>query len=145
MSWTRQGCPYVQKADRAEGVAWIFDIAEVLRWREALVANAASGEAPVNLIEAQARKMAAEAALAEIKLAKLRGEVVSVRDTEKTWSAFVGNFRAKVMTLPQRLAPVLAGQRDERVITKLLQDEFHQALDELSRTAIDADTLLDDA
>ena len=137
LSWTKQGMPYIRRADRDQGIPWVFDTAEVIRWRERQAARAASGETPLDFVKAQTRKMAAEAELAELKLAKERSDAVSIRDTEKVWSELVTNFRAKLLALPQRLAPILVDQHNERVIVNLLQEEIHQALDELSRTTID--------
>jgi terminase small subunit / prophage DNA-packing protein len=31
--WRRRGCPYVEKADRAKGVPWKFNSADVVNWR----------------------------------------------------------------------------------------------------------------
>jgi phage terminase Nu1 subunit (DNA packaging protein) len=133
LGWTKQGCPYVQKADRDEGVAWVFDISEVIRWREERAAREGFTGTPADYTEAQTRKMAAEAEMAEIKLAKERGDAVSITDTEKAWSNIIVNFRAKMLALPQRAAPLLVGQSKERVIANMLRDEIYSALDELSR------------
>jgi phage terminase Nu1 subunit (DNA packaging protein) len=140
-AWIRDGMPYLKRADRDEGIPWVFDIAEVVRWREE---RAAQGNGtPTDYLEAQTRKMAAEAELAEIKLAKERGDAVSIRDTEKAWSNIMVNFRAKMLTLPQRLAPILVGQSNERAIAGMLKEEIYQALDELSRMTVDVPDLLD--
>jgi len=33
-SWVEKGCPIVQRAAPDNGMEWIFDVAEVVRWRE---------------------------------------------------------------------------------------------------------------
>lgn len=41
MKWVSQGCPFVSKGDRDAGQAWVFDLAEVVKWRERVSAETA--------------------------------------------------------------------------------------------------------
>ena len=143
-AWVKRGCPYVRQADRAKGQQWAFDLAEVVEWREAqAVLNALGDSHSLDLDEARRRKLTAEAALAELELAKARGDAVSIGDIEKVWTELITNFRSKMLALPQRLAPILAGETQERQLVKLFQADIFEALDELSRYAIDVSDLSD--
>lgn len=144
-TWVKKGCPYVQRADREKRIQWLFDTADVLAWREQQAAiNAVGDSDTLEIQEARRRKMAAEAALAELNLAKLRGDAVSIDHIEKVWSDIVATFRAKMLVLPARIAPSIAGETNERMIIKSLQVYIHEALDELTQYAVDISEFSDD-
>lgn len=62
---------------------------------------------PTDLKDAQTRKMAAEARLAEIEVALAEGRVVTVEETAKRVQEDYAAVRAQLLTLPQRWAPQL--------------------------------------
>lgn len=62
---------------------------------------------PTDLKDAQTRKMAAEARLAEIEVALAEGRVVTVEETAKRVQDDYAAVRAQLLTLPQRWAPQL--------------------------------------
>src|ERR1041385_9237793 len=62
---------------RKEGGRRYFDSVQVAAWREAKVKARAAGE-ELDFEKAKARKMAADAELAEMEVARTRGEQVSV-------------------------------------------------------------------
>ena len=49
------------------------------------------------------RLLAAQAETAELKLAKLRGELVSVDEVEREWSDVLRQVRAELLALPSRI------------------------------------------
>ena len=77
-------------------------------------AKAKSGNV-VSLDEARRRKLIAEAELAELELQKERGEVVSIEETEKSWTEVLGAVRAKILALPTTMAAVSAVDLGGRV------------------------------
>lgn len=80
------------------------------RWRESeLVRQAKAEMAPGDIDESKARKIAAEAALAELELAKARGELLAVDDWTKATAAILDRVRARIVALPGRLAPLVTG------------------------------------
>jgi phage terminase Nu1 subunit (DNA packaging protein) len=95
-----------------------------------------SGEEP-SLTEAQARKYDLEAQRAAIKLARERGEVVSIADVEKALSQCFGNVRSRLLSIPGKLAPRIAGCRSKPQIKALIENEIHEALSELAVRAGD--------
>lgn len=75
------------------------------RWREQQMVDTARREASptVSLDEARTRKALAEAELAEIELAKARGEVVALADYEAALARILDRLAARLRALPVRL------------------------------------------
>ena len=143
--WIKRGCPYIQRADRNTRTPWMFDLSAVIAWKEQQAVLAAVGEsADAEIAGVRLRKMAAEAALAELTLSKQRGDAVSIGHIEQVWTDIVSTFRSKMLVLPQRIAPVIAGENSEKAIIKALQMHIFEALEELSRFAVDVTDFLDD-
>lgn len=71
------------------------------RWREEQIAAAAQ---PADLDSARARKANAEAEIAELELAKARGQMVTVADYERALGVMCDRFVARLRALPVRLA-----------------------------------------
>ena len=94
-------------------------------------AKAKSGNI-VSLDEARRRKLIAETGLEELELQKERGEVVSIAETEKSWSAMLSAVRAKLLAMPAAMAAVAAVETDQKLVKELLSKAVEQALTELS-------------
>lgn len=126
--WVRQGCPVLKRGGR--GVQWEFDVAAVTTWRiDKAVADATSG-APTDIEDAKRRKIAAEASLAELELAKAKGEVAPIRDFERTWSAMMAAIQQNVMNVPQRVVVQLLGETNETAFKQKLRAELTLALEQ---------------
>ena len=70
-AWVERGCPYI--AGGRKGRAWLFDTAAVGRWRQQQAREAVqTPTATVSLEEAQRRREAALAELAELELEERR-------------------------------------------------------------------------
>lgn len=106
-----------------EGRADLYRLTDVL---PALV----GGGRPTDLDDAKARKLAAEAELAELELAKARGEVVAIGDAAKLIAEEYTAVRSKLLALPTKLAPLLNTDNTEAT-RALLARGIHEALDEL--------------
>lgn len=96
-----------------------------------------NGEAG-DLASEKARLTRAQADKTEIEIAKLRGDLVSLADAECGWSALVGAFRAKMLTLPPRAATTVLN-KSEKDAERLLTDMVSEALAELSNWKPDDD------
>ncbi|HIC59456.1 MAG TPA: hypothetical protein EYO71_05220 [Rhodospirillales bacterium] len=83
----------------------------------------------VSLDEARRRKFIIEA---KLELQKERGEVVSIEETEKSWTEVLGAVRAKILALPTTMAAVSAVESDQKIVKELLTKAVEQALLELS-------------
>lgn len=82
--------------------------------------------------EARTRKVNAEAEIAELQLAKARGELALVEDVIAAWVDVLSATKAKVMSIPTKTATILATENDPKIIKTELEDHIREALAELS-------------
>lgn len=137
--WVRRGCPAVEKGGR--GRAWKFNTAEVVKWREQDVREAAKGVEVTTAEELRRRKLEAETGLVELEFAKARGAVILVEEFERALAKGFGEVRTRLRsTLPSRVAGRIAALKNETEIKAVLREEIDEALDVLA----DAD-LIDEA
>lgn len=94
--WKSQGCPHTPDNR--------YVVAAVYRWR---LEREASSE-KMDAAEAKRAREAAEAQLAELRLARERGEVVAVADVQAQAEAEAGRVRGVIQTIPTEWAPSLA-------------------------------------
>ena len=81
---------------------------------------------------ARTRKMLVDAAIAEMELAKARKEYVAAEDVEAVWSDVFANAKARLLSIPTTLAPMLRGQTDLGEIKDILEKAVHDCLEELA-------------
>ena len=81
---------------------------------------------------ARARKMTADAELAELELLKAKRELVSAEDVKAAWGDVLSAMKAKMMALPTICAPMCAVETEINVIQNILEGQVTEALDELS-------------
>jgi len=79
------------------------------------------------------RLAAAQAEKVEAENRVRRGELVEIEQTATVWDDVVIATRAKMLSLPSKLAPQLVRQSDPNVIARALSDEIDHALAELAR------------
>ena len=84
---------------------------------------------------AQIQERRAKASLAEIELAKQRGELVRADAVEQEWSRMVQTARDRLLLIPERLAPRLSLAKEEAECRSLLQREIEEALQALAAGA----------
>lgn len=82
--------------------------------------------------EARTRKVNAEAEIAELQLAKARGELALVEDVIAAWVDVLAATKAKLMAVPTKTATILATENDPKIIKTELEDQIREALAELS-------------
>jgi len=117
-TWERRGCPVEKRG--GGGSPSLYNTADVAAWREDQAALAASGDvSKVDMEEARRRKIAAEAALAELDLSVRQGEVVYVADVAAAVGSEYAEVRAKLLTLPSDMADTLEN---------MSRNEIHEAL-----------------
>ena len=92
----------------------------------------AENKGDLSLQKERARLTKNQADSAEIDLAKARGDAISLEDTAKLWSEMVEAFRARVLAIGPKVAPLLDGlEVHER--RDVVDTEVHEALTELSK------------
>ena len=131
--WLKQGCPYVEKADRDRGREWQLSLPGVVEWRERRAVEQAVGDtSKLDIDEARRRKTAAEAALAELELSKLRSEVVSLSVVSEVIGDQLSACRARLLSLPTKIAPLVAPLTNIIECRDAIDAAVREALDEIS-------------
>ena len=80
----------------------------------------------------RARREAAEAELAELKLAELQGQLVRADEWAAALARRAAAFREGMLQIPARLAAQLAAETDEARVHALLDAELRQVLLQLT-------------
>lgn len=131
-AWVRRGCPVIQKARK--GTEWQLDTVAVFEWqKEQTALNIAGDISGLDIDEAKRRKLAAEAALCELDLAKVRGDVISIKEVGDVWLDIVSASRSRMLSIPAKVAAMIAPITSPMKIRSLLEAEIEEALDELNR------------
>ena len=94
-------------------------------------ATPAPAPASGSLAEEQRRLMRAKARRAEIEVRKMSGELVSVAEVESHAFNRARQLRDHLLSVPGRLAPVLANQ-DARECHRLLESEMNAIADDMA-------------
>lgn len=82
--------------------------------------------------EARARKVAAEAQIAELELAKVQGELVIAEDVVSAWADTLAGLKAKLVSIPSKAAPIVASDDSAGGCQKVIEDLVREALEELA-------------
>lgn len=69
---------------------------------------------------------------AELELNIMQGEVHKSEDVEKVMNDMLGSFRAQLLVLPGKLAPLLIMQNEVEVIKSIIKDYIYEAMEEMS-------------
>ncbi len=78
------------------------------------------------------RKEAAMARKAELECAEREGKVIPKEDVEQLWKEVGINLQKSILSIPDRLAPVIAGEHDAHKVHRMLTDELKYTLRNLS-------------
>lgn len=68
----------------------------------------------------------------ELEVQIMKGELHRSEDVQLVMSDMLGNFRARLLGLPSKVAPQLLGKTDILAVKQVLKDEVYEALNELS-------------
>lgn len=123
----QQGMPHAKKSTRRvvipmpAGRVW---------YHQHLVQKGRKEAAPKNIDEAKQRKAAAEAEMAELELAKVRGDTMLVEDHERMLGEAFGRARAKLLNLGPRAAGAAFGAttlqecqaKIEPIVTEIMEE-----------------------
>lgn len=137
-AWLKQGCPFVQKADKKRGRDWILDTADVAQWRaDKAVQDTVGDTETASEDELKRRKLAADTQLAELEVGKKRGELIPKDDIDKFLSALAIETRTRLLLVPQRCATQLIGMNNEAEIKAIIEGEQLEALSDVSQLVIE--------
>ncbi len=83
--------------------------------------------------KSRARREAAEAELAELRLAEETGDLIRTDAVRSAYSRRAAGLREALMQIPARLSPVLAAESDPAKIHDHLQAELRQVLEQVTQ------------
>jgi hypothetical protein len=81
--------------------------------------------------EARSRRESAEAAIAEMKEAEMRGLLIRADAVRSAMANKISATRDALLQIPARAAPLLAAENDIDKVSELLESEIRQALAQL--------------
>lgn len=84
--------------------------------------------------ESRARREAAEAEKAELELAQLRGQLVSVDEVRASLQRRIAGVREALLQLPARVVPLLVANPDAASMDRLLREELTAAMQQIADT-----------
>lgn len=97
-----------------------------------LKASGDSKGGEIDLIKEKAMHERAKREIAEMELAQMKGIMHNAADVEKVMNDMLAAFRAKLLGMPSKVAPLLIAQNEIAIIQDILQKEVYEALEELS-------------
>jgi phage terminase Nu1 subunit (DNA packaging protein) len=89
----------------------------------------------------KARKMSADADLAEIEAAKAAGKLIDTRLIRRRWESAVIACRTELLTIPDRAAPKVIVAPSLEAAKKTLADEISDALESLTEVKHEPDEM----
>ena len=95
-------------------------------------AAAADQETATSYHVAKTLREAAEARIAQLKLAELKGELIRVDAIRSALSSVISAAREALLQIPARLAPVVAAESDPAAVHQAIDKEIHAALAQLT-------------
>lgn len=130
-AWLRSGCPFDQKGER--GREWVFDTADVMRWREQLARDDAGDPEAQDDAALKRRKVAAEVKLAELELMQRMGMVADLGVVERAWAKVLAELQSKFRgAFITRCESQLVGETDGRTFKRILLAEVDSTLEVLA-------------
>jgi len=125
---------HVPKAERGryELVAAVQGYVRFLRDRAVAGDAGGGGEA-----QDRVRLVRARADIAEFEARRLEGELVPVEEVGEAWSEMVARFRARMLALPSKAAPVAAAEERAEVVHDIIETFIHEALAELAEVSVE--------
>ncbi len=82
--------------------------------------------------EERSRLTKAQADKAEFEAAVMAGTLVSVDQVSAQWESMLVSMKAKLLSMPSKLAPVVADEDEPGVIQSMIDDYMREALEELA-------------
>ena len=83
-------------------------------------------------IKADAEIKSIKAEMARLELAEMKGTLHRAEDVERVWSQSAAAVRSRLLGIPVKAAPQVAGMEDAGEIQQVLQREVAEALNEIA-------------
>jgi phage terminase Nu1 subunit (DNA packaging protein) len=114
-----------------------YDVDAVLDWYIARLERQLAGEIDADGERAkkdneELRLLSAKADLQELDLASKRRELVAIADVEKQMTDLVVTTKARILTVPARVAPELIGEQSRVMVQAKIEKSLKEALSHLA-------------
>lgn len=100
--------------------------------------NLGQGQSPIDYHAEKARKIKAEADIAEVDAARIRGEVATLKQVQRATEMAFAEVKANLRNVPSRVVGQIIGETEEHRIKDVILGEIDGALAILS-SGIDLD------
>ena len=118
----------IPKAERGK-----YDlISSVHGYIDFLKAKAGGDFTAEDVIKNKNKLMKAKAEIAEIEKMKATGELIPKEEVKRTWLELVHKIKQKLLSIPNKVAPVVVTVKSINEIKLILQDKIYEALYEIS-------------
>lgn len=102
------------------------------------IAGNASQVDSIDYHKEKARKIKAEADMAEIEASKRRGEAIDAAEVKRAWQLILGEIRANLIgATPTRIAQLIRGLEDETEVKRIVREEIELAMKAASETDVE--------
>jgi len=140
--WVRRGCPVMQRGGK--GVAWQVNTADVAEWLKQRAVEDIAGDTLADESELKRRKLAADTAKSELELAKVKAEVVPLRQLERALANTFAEVKTNIRNVPSRVSTTLIGETSETRIKEVIIEEIDLSLQAMDEFDIHDEGLDDD-
>jgi len=134
-SWVKRGCP--GSPSRGRGVERKFNTRDVSEWLRDQARAEADKPELLDETELKLRKLAAEASLNELELAKQRQLVAPIDEFERARAMENATLRTNIMNVPSRVVSQLIGETSEARFKDVLAAELIQALEAAAESDVE--------
>ena len=118
----------IPKAERGK-----YDlISSVHGYIDFLKAKAGGDFTAEDVIKNKNKLMKAKAEIAEIEHKRATGELIQKEEVKSTWLELINKVKQKLLTIPNKVAPVIVTVKNINEIKLKLQDKLYEALYEIS-------------
>jgi hypothetical protein len=121
------------KIDYAVAKKAMEDAADPRRQRKA---NIDVEESRISYAELQRINIELKNKILDLEIREKEGELVKYDDIKNKVFSYARIFRDTMLTLPDRLSPILAAEQDRNKIHNILSTEIRNALEESAKNAI---------
>lgn len=90
------------------------------------------GDGELDKTQEEAKWVVAKRKKTELELQIMKGELHRSEDVQLVMSDMLGNFRAKLLAIPSKIAPQLLGKTEIMTVKEILKEAVYEAMDELS-------------
>jgi len=85
-----------------------------------------------DVIKNKNKLMKAKAEIAEIERMKATGELIQKEEVKSTWLELINKVKQKLLSIPNKVAPIVVTIKNTNEIKLILQDKIYEALYEIS-------------